>query len=167
MKKQSAGLLVYRKKDDQVEVLIVHPGGPFWANKDQGVWSIPKGLYEDEDPKDAAYREFEEEIGQPAPKGQTTELGTIEQRNNKTVIAWAVEGDLDASNIKSNTIMIDWPPRSGKKMEIPEVDKAMWATLDEASQKLNPDQIPFIKRLAQKLNIEIPETEEQTQQQLL
>jgi predicted NUDIX family NTP pyrophosphohydrolase len=149
MKQQSAGLLAYRKKDNIVEVLIVHPGGPFWAKKDLGAWSIPKGLYEEnEEPIQTAYREFQEEIGQPAPKGNAEPLDTVEQRNNKIVIAWAVESDLGDVEAKSNTFTMEWPPKSGKKQEFPEVDKAEWFSLAEASKKLNPDQLPFLERLA-------------------
>jgi predicted NUDIX family NTP pyrophosphohydrolase len=170
MKQHSAGLLVYRKKEGQVEVLIVHPGGPFWAKKDLGAWSIPKGLYEEnEEPLQAAYREFEEEVGQPAPEAQAKPLETIEQKNNKTVIAWAIEGDLGDIKTKSNTFKMEWPPKSGKYQEIPEVDRAEWFILSNAAQKLNPDQVPFLERLAKLLGVDFSHSSqtEEKQQHLL
>jgi predicted NUDIX family NTP pyrophosphohydrolase len=152
--KTSAGILLYRKNAGQVEVLIAHPGGPFWAKKDLGAWTIPKGLYEEgEDPLQAAKREFAEEVGQPVPDGEFVQLGTIEQKNNKTVIAWAVAGDLDVSKGQSNTFKMEWPPRSGKFQDIPEIDKKGWFSLGQAAKKLNPDQVPLIKRLANHLHV--------------
>jgi predicted NUDIX family NTP pyrophosphohydrolase len=170
VKQQSAGLIIYRKKESQVEVLIVHPGGPFWVKKDLGAWSIPKGLYEEnEEALQAAYREFEEEVGQPAPEAEAQPLGTIEQRNNKDVTAWAVEGDLGDIQTKSNTFTMEWPPKSGNKQEFPEVDRAEWFSLPQAAQKLNPDQLPFLERLAKLegvgFNSEVPT--EDNQQHLL
>jgi predicted NUDIX family NTP pyrophosphohydrolase len=154
MKKTSAGLLVYRLKDGQPEVLIAHMGGPFHAKKDAGHWSIPKGEYEEsEDPKRVALREFEEETGQPVPKGELKDLGTIEQKNNKTVIAWALEGDLDVSAVKSNTFSLEWPPRSGKIQEFPEIDSADWFSLRDAAPKLIPGQAQFLERLAKLLKV--------------
>lgn len=161
MKKLSAGLLVYRKKGSSVEVLIVHMGGPFHAKKDAGHWSIPKGEYEeDDDPLANAKREFKEELSLNVPEGKLIELGTVEQTNNKTVIAWAVEGDLDASNIKSNKFEMEWPPKSGKMQEFPEIDRASWFGLSEAAQKLIPAQTEFLERLAVKLGIEMSDAAE-------
>jgi predicted NUDIX family NTP pyrophosphohydrolase len=152
--KKSAGILVYRMKDGRLEVLIAHMGSPWWANKDKGAWSIPKGEYEEEeDPKEAARREFGEELGKPIPEGEWLEMGTIEQKNKKTVVAWAVEGDLDVSSITSNTFNIEWPPRSGKMQEFPEIDRAGWFSLEEASKKLIEAQTEFLKRLSDKLEV--------------
>ena len=154
MKKQSAGVLLYRFKDRELQVLIAHPGGPFFAKKDNGNWSIPKGLYEDdEDPFEAAKREYEEEIGAPVPSGPYLELGEIKREDGKTICAWAAEGDVDESKVKSNTFEMEWPPRSGKKQEFPEIDKALWFNLDSASQKLQPAQVEFLKRLAGQLDV--------------
>ena len=147
--KRSAGILLHRERDGAREVLLVHPGGPFWANKDAGAWSIPKGEYGDgEDPRACAAREFEEELGAPAPAaGALTELGTIRQRGGKHVTAFAAPGDLDASAIQSNTFTLEWPPRSGKQREFPEVDRAAWFLLPEARQKINPGQAELLDRL--------------------
>ena len=151
MKKHSAGLLVYKTKNNRLEVLIIHNGGPWFRKKDKGYWSIPKGEYENEDPKKTAKREFKEELSLNLPLGEWLDLGTVEQKGGKIVVAWAVEGDLDARHIKSNTVKKEWPPRSGKIMEWPEVDKAGWFGLKEASEKLNPAQVEFLERLADKL----------------
>lgn len=154
MKQFSAGLLVYRPKNNSVEVLIVHPGGPFWARKDLGAWSLPKGQYvQGEEPFAAARREFAEEIGQPAPDHEATSLGEVKLKSGKTISAWAVPGDLDAENIKSNPAQIEWPPRSGKKLEFPEVDRAGWFDLSTAMQKLHPAQAEFVTRLAEHLGV--------------
>jgi predicted NUDIX family NTP pyrophosphohydrolase len=129
-------------------VLLVHPGGPFWAKRDKGAWSIPKGEYEDgEDPQACALREFEEELGTPLEAGELVELGSVRQRNGKVVTAWAAEGDLDAAAIRSNTFAMEWPPRSGRTREFPEVDRAGWFTLDEAREKLIEAQSPLLDRL--------------------
>src|SRR2546421_714659 len=123
MAKRSAGILLYRRGDAGVEVLLVHPGGPLWAKKDLGAWSIPKGEHVDsEEALDAALREFAEETGTALEPGELTDLGTIKQRGGKTVQAWAAEGDLDASAVRSNTFQMVWPPRSGVMVEFPEVD---------------------------------------------
>jgi predicted NUDIX family NTP pyrophosphohydrolase len=152
MAKQSAGILLYRTKNSIVEVLLVHPGGPFWAKKDQGAWSIPKGEFTDsEEPLVAAKREFREELGQPAPKGTYIELGQAKQSGGKVVFAWAYESDLNISSIHSNTFTMEWPPRSGKQQEFPEVDKAAWVSLDQAAQKLVKGQVPLLETLADKL----------------
>jgi predicted NUDIX family NTP pyrophosphohydrolase len=150
--RRSAGLLLYRtgsgEGSGELEVLLVHPGGPAWARRDDGAWSIPKGEYEnDEDPLAAARREFAEELGSPAPGGDETELGEVRQKSGKVVTGWAVAGDLDVSDITSNTFTMEWPPRSGRMREFPEVDRAQWFTADEARAKLNPAQVPFIDRL--------------------
>jgi predicted NUDIX family NTP pyrophosphohydrolase len=146
----SAGILLYRVRDDVQEVLLVHPGGPFWARKDAGAWSIPKGEHgEDEDPVACARREFEEELGVPAPAAEElTELGTVRQRSGKRVTAWAARGDLDPDAIRSNTFTLEWPPRSGTFREFPEVDRAAWLPLDQAREKINPAQAEFLDRLA-------------------
>jgi predicted NUDIX family NTP pyrophosphohydrolase len=168
MKKQSAGVLLYRKKENELQVLIAHNGGPFFAHKDEGWWTIPKGeLEEGENPKQAAGREFREELGVDAPKGEWIELGTIEQKNRKIVYAWAVEGDIDAGSVKSNTVEKEWPPKSGKVARWPEIDKVEWFNLHEASRKLNIAQVEFIKRLAQKLGVELGDGGEDAEQQEL
>ena len=149
MPKRSAGILLHRHGQDGREVLLVHPGGPFWAKRDDGAWSIPKGEYEDgEDPQAAARREFEEELGSPLPEGaELRELGEVKQKNRKVVAAWAVEGDLDASAAHSNTFEMEWPPRSGRRQEFPEIDRAEWFPLARAREKLLPAQAAFLDRL--------------------
>ena len=149
MPQRSAGILLHRRGPAGPEVLLVHPGGPFFARRDDGAWSIPKGLYEDdEEPLAAARREFAEELGSPCPDGPAIELGEIRQRNGKRVIAWAVEGDLDAGAITSNSFELEWPPRSGRRQQFPEVDRAAWFTLDEARVKILAAQAPLLVRLA-------------------
>ena len=151
MAKRSAGLLLYRRREDAIEVLLVHPGGPFWARKDLGAWSIPKGEYtEDEDPLAAAGREFEEETGFPAPD-KAMPLGELTQAGGKIVTAWAAEGDCDPAKLVSNLCEIEWPPRSGRKIEIPEVDRAGWFPLAEARERILKSQLPFLVRLEEKL----------------
>jgi predicted NUDIX family NTP pyrophosphohydrolase len=144
--KRSAGILLHRDG----EVLLVHPGGPFWARKDAGAWSIPKGEYEEgDDPRACALREFEEELGSPLPAGtELVELGTVKQRSGKVITAYAAEGDLDADAIRSNTFTIEWPPRSGRMQEFPEVDRAGWFSLADAREKLNAAQAELLVRLA-------------------
>jgi len=150
MTKQSAGLLLFRRKPAGMEVFLVHPGGPFWAKKDQGAWSIPKGEFaEGEDALAAARREFEEEIGQ-AIEGRFIALTPRRQRSGKVVHAWAVEADLDADAIRSNTFEIEWPPRSGRKQAFPEVDRAAWFDLDEARARILQGQAPMLDELATK-----------------
>src|SRR5947199_6274013 len=130
MPARSSGILLYRTRNSSVEVLLVHPGGPFWARRDAGAWSIPKGEYEpDGDPLGAARREFQEELGATAPDGTEHDLGEIRQRSGKLVRAWALSGDLDAGAITSNTCEVEWPPRSGRMIVIPEVDRAEWFTI--------------------------------------
>lgn len=149
----SAGLLLFRTSDTgATEVLLVHPGGPFWAKKDAGAWSIPKGEYEpDEDPHSAAVREFTEELGSPPPTGHTLDLGSVRQSSAKTVFAYARRGDFDAETITSNTIVVPWPPRSGRTMEIPEVDRAQWCGIDQARVLLVKGQVLFLDRLLEQL----------------
>ena len=131
------------------EVLLVHPGGPFWAKKDAGAWSSPKGEYEDDDARACALREFEEELGTPLPAGaELSELGTVKLKSGKQITAFAVEGDLDADAISSNTFTMEWPPRSGRTREFPEVDRAAWFGLEEAREKLNPAQAELLVRLS-------------------
>jgi predicted NUDIX family NTP pyrophosphohydrolase len=144
----SAGILLHRRRAGTLEVLLVHPGGPAWKGRDLGAWSIPKGEYEpDEDPLAAARREFEEELGSAPPDGPVDDLGEIRQRAGKRVRAWAVAGDLDVTGITSNRIPFEWPPRSGKMIEIPEVDRAEWFTVQEAREKINVGQVPLLDRL--------------------
>ena len=150
MPKQSSGLLLYRRGRDGTEVLLVHPGGPFFARKDEGAWSIPKGEVEPaEEALDVALREFEEELGTPAPvvRDALVELGTIRQKSGKIVAAWCAKGDFDPSTITSNTLSIEWPPRSGQLKEFPEVDRAGWFSLAEARVKLLAAQAELIDRL--------------------
>jgi len=150
--KRSAGILMYRRRDGEPEVLLVHPGGPYWEKKDLGAWSIPKGEYDDaEDPRDCALREFEEELGARPPEGELAALGTAKQPGGKVVTAWAVEGDLDPATARSNTFTLEWPPRSGVMREFPEVDRADWFTLDEARERINPAQAVFLDRLREEL----------------
>ena len=147
--KRSAGILLYRVRDDRTEVLLVHPGGPYWARRDQGTWSIPKGEHEDgEDPRACALREFAEELGSEPPDGELTELGQVRQKGGKVVTAWALEGDADAEAIRSNTFTIEWPPRSGKQQAFPEIDRAAWFSLAEARERILEAQAPFLDRLA-------------------
>jgi predicted NUDIX family NTP pyrophosphohydrolase len=143
----SAGILLYRRRAGELEVLLVHPGGPFWASRDAGAWSIPKGEYGDEEPLAAARREFEEELGSPVPHGPVIDLGEVRLKSGKKVRAWALEGDLDATAAKSNTCEVEWPPRSGRLIEIPEVDRAQWFGLEEAGRRLNPAQVQLLERL--------------------
>ena len=149
--RRSAGILLYRRAVGGLEVLLVHPGGPFWTNKkDAGAWSIPKGEYEPgEDPLAAARREFEEELGSAPPNGQALEIGEVRQRSGKLVCAWALEGDLDATAAFSNTFTMEWPPRSGQTQEFPEVDRAEWFGVEDAREKINPAQAAFLDRLAE------------------
>jgi len=141
----SAGILLYRVGADGPDVLIAHPGGPFWARKDEGAWSIVKGLLTDgEDPWTAARREFREEVGIDVPAGEPVELGTVTQRSGKIVIGFGIEADLDVSNAVSNTFEIEWPPKSGRLESFPEVDRVEWFPLEQARAKLLPAQHPFL-----------------------
>jgi predicted NUDIX family NTP pyrophosphohydrolase len=152
MPERSAGILLYRESSDGLEVLLVHPGGPYFSRRDDGAWSIPKGLYEDdEEPLVAARREFAEELGSACPDGPALELGEIRQKNGKRVTAWAVAGDIDADAVTSNTFTIEWPPRSGRRQEFPEVDRAAWFTVATAHTKILAAQAPLLDRLAEQL----------------
>jgi predicted NUDIX family NTP pyrophosphohydrolase len=143
--KRSAGLLLYRGPEP--EVLLVHPGGPFWARKDDGAWSIPKGEYEEgEEPEAAARREFAEETGYE-PAGSALALGSFRQSAAKTVMVWALEGDFDPATLQSNTFTMEWPPRSGRQAEFPEVDRAEWFPVELARERINPAQAEFLDRL--------------------
>jgi predicted NUDIX family NTP pyrophosphohydrolase len=144
----SAGILLHRDRNGELEVLLVHPGGPAWAKRDAGAWSIPKGEYDPtEDPLEAARREFAEELGSVPPDSPARELGEIRQKAGKRVKAWAIAGDLDASKITSNTCQVQWPPRSGRTIEIPEVDRAEWFSLKDARERINPAQVLLLERL--------------------
>jgi predicted NUDIX family NTP pyrophosphohydrolase len=151
-RRRSAGLLLYRLRDGRPEVFVGHMGGPFWAKKDDAAWSVFKGEYpDDEDPFDAARREFQEETGSPPPDGPALPLGEVRQSSGKRVIAWAVEGDFDPADVKSNTFTVEWPPRSGRQAEFPEVDRAAWFDLETARRKLVRAQVAFVDRLEQEL----------------
>lgn len=151
--KKSAGILLYRLANDQVEVFLVHPGGPFWKNKDAGAWSIPKGEFtDDEDPLEAAKREFEEETGIQC-NGNFIELTPIKQKGGKLVVAWALAKDIDPGTISSNLFQMEWPPKSGKMQEFPEVDKGKWCNTEDAKQKIISSQSGFIDELVMKLNL--------------
>ena len=149
--KKSAGILLYRLRNKQCEVFLVHPGGPFWKNKDLGSWSIPKGEFDDsEDPLAAAQREFEEETG-IACTGEFIPLEPVRQKSGKRVFAWALEMDIDPGSIKSNLFSMEWPPKSGQSKEFPEIDKGQWFDPVEAKQKINSYQSPLIDQLLQEL----------------
>ena len=147
MPKKSAGLLLFRRRDGRLEVLLAHPGGPLWESKDDGVWTIPKGEFDaNEDPLDAARREFEEETG-GTPDGDFIPLEPLRQPSGKLIYAWAVEGDFDPTALKSNSFHMEWPPRSGKQGEFPEVDRAEWLTVETAARKISVGQRPFLDQL--------------------
>ncbi|WP_317889986.1 NUDIX domain-containing protein [Terriglobus albidus] len=150
--KQSAGLLMFRMRDRELEVFLVHPGGPYWAKKDAGSWTVPKGEFDgEEDALAAAVREFREETGFEA-EGPFLPLGTVRQKSGKIVEAWGFRGDCDPARLVSNTCLIEWPPRSGKTIEIPEVDRGRWFTQEDARKYLREAQWPFLERLAEILN---------------
>jgi predicted NUDIX family NTP pyrophosphohydrolase len=153
MTKQSAGILLYRRKNDQLEVLLVHSGGPFWAKKDLGAWSIPKGEYENEEALAAAKREFEEETGFPVA-GKALALSQQKQKGGKVINAWAVEGDLNTDEVRSNRFEMEWPPRSGKKQQFPEIDRAEWFPAETALKKINAGQAAFIGELIEMLGLQ-------------
>ncbi|GAA0249133.1 NUDIX domain-containing protein [Cryptosporangium japonicum] len=150
--KRSAGLLLYRTAGDRLEVLLGHMGGPFWAKKDAAAWSVPKGEYEaDETPEAAARREFTEELGLPAPEGPLLPLGEVKQSGGKTVTVWAVEGDLSPADVVPGTFELEWPPKSGRIQQFPELDRVGWFDLDAAREKLVKGQLPFLDRLGESL----------------
>jgi predicted NUDIX family NTP pyrophosphohydrolase len=150
MPKKSAGLLVYRVQPGGVEVFLAHPGGPIWAKKDAGSWTIPKGEFEEgEDAWDAARREFREEIGVEPPQAEGVPLVPVTLKSGKKVYAWAVEGDLDSEPRSSNTFTMEWPPQSGRRQEFPEVDRADWFGLEEARRRIHPAQAPLLDELKQ------------------
>ena len=152
MPQRSAGILLFRHTGPAPEVLLVHPGGPFFAKKDEGAWSIPKGEYEPgEDPLTVARREFAEEIGQEVPSGPMVELGEVRQSGGKVVTAWALEADIDVSRIQSNTFEIEWPPRSGRMQEFPEADRAEWLDVEAARRKLVKGQLPLLDVLLEQI----------------
>jgi predicted NUDIX family NTP pyrophosphohydrolase len=156
--KLSAGLLLYRITDEGVQVLLGHPGGPFWARKDDGAWSIPKGEYaEDEEPWDAARREFREELGLAAPEGPRLELGSVKQPGGKVVTAFAVSGDVDVTQCRSNTFELEWPRGSGRFVEYPELDRVDWWSVDQARVKLLKGQLPLLDRLVERLAAAAPD----------
>lgn len=151
--KHSAGILMYRYRGGSLEVLLLHPGGPFWARKDVGAWSIPKGEFDldGEEPLSAAKREFAEETGY-AVDGSFIDLGISRQTGGKIVHAWAVQGNLDPSEVKSNTFSMEWPPKSGKRQAFPEIDRANWFDIETSKARINKGQLVFIERLLKKLS---------------
>jgi predicted NUDIX family NTP pyrophosphohydrolase len=156
MPKQAAGILLYRQSPRGLEVLLAHPGGPLWARKDLGAWTMPKGQFgPDESALDAAKREFEEEMGSPV-RGEFVELGSIRQPSGKIVHAFTAESDFDIATVKSNLFSLEWPPRSGKHGQFPEVDRAEWFSIEEARKRILKGQEPFIDRLLTVLNLTAP-----------
>lgn len=155
--RQSAGLLLYRESAGRIEVFLVHPGGPFWRNKDQKAWSIPKGEIEaGADALATALREFVEETGFAVPDGEPLPLAPVKQAGGKTVHAWCLQGNVDATRVRSNAFMLEWPPKSGTLREFPEVDKAAWFSLDAARTKLHAGQVPLIAQLEELLACKRP-----------
>jgi predicted NUDIX family NTP pyrophosphohydrolase len=151
MGKESAGLLLFRIVSEQIEVLLAHPGGPYWANKDEGAWSIPKGeLNQHEDPFKAAKREFAEEMGR-MPSGEVIPLEPLRQPSGKVIYAWAMNADFDPPDLKSNTFTLEWPPKSGQLQEFPEVDRVAWFSIEVASHRILKGQAPFLFQLKEKL----------------
>lgn len=152
MPKISAGILLYRKRDNTIEVFLVHPGGPIWAKKDEGVWSIPKGLVEaKEDLLQTALREFKEETGFSILAKDAIPLNPVKQKSGKIVYAFAIEGDCEPDKLRSNTFTMEWPPKSGKSKEFPEIDRGGWFSIEEAKRKINPGQTPLLLELVEKL----------------
>lgn len=151
-RKQSAGLVLFREVSGELEILLVHPGGPFWAGRDDGAWSIPKGEFQDgEDPLQAARREFEEETGALPPARELFPLHAVRQPSGKTVHAWAANGEFDVAALKSNMFSMEWPPKSGKRREFPEVDRAAWLPVKAAKRKILKGQVPFLTELERRL----------------
>jgi predicted NUDIX family NTP pyrophosphohydrolase len=151
--KQAAGILLFRRGAAGLQVLLAHPGGPLWSRKDYGAWTLPKGQFTDgELPLDAAKREFEEEMG-AAPAGDFTPLGTVKQPSGKVIHAWAAESDFDAAGVKSNLFSMEWPPKSGRMAEFPEVDRAAWFSIAEARHRIIKGQAPFLDRLLALLEV--------------
>jgi predicted NUDIX family NTP pyrophosphohydrolase len=151
MGKKSAGLLLYRWRGQELQVLLAHMGGPFWKNKDEGAWTLPKGEYEGEEPLEAAQREFQEETGFALPPGPYLPLAPIKQSGGKTVLAFAAEGDCDPARLESNTFEMEWPPKSGRRQSFPEVDRAAWLPLEAAKRKILKSQRPLLEELEQQL----------------
>jgi len=152
MAKRTAGILLFREAPGGLEVLLVHPGGPFWTKKDEGAWTIPKGLVDDgEDPFDAAKREFREETG-GSPDGDAIALEPVRQPSGKVIHAWALRGEFDPATLTSNTFSMEWPPHSGQQREFPEVDRAGWFSMEEAGRKILKGQAPLLSELRQKLD---------------
>ncbi len=160
----SAGILLYRVRNDVLHVLIGHMGGPFWAGKDAAAWSVPKGEYRDGDPLDAARREFEEELGQPLPEVELEDLGEFRQGSGKVVRIWAGEGDLDASRCRSNTFPLEWPRRSGTFIEVPEIDRAEWVELARARSRLVRGQVPALDELLRRVRARRPAVTDMSEQ---
>ena len=152
MSKKSAGILLYRTTKKNLEIFLVHPGGPFWKNKDAGAWSIPKGEFDNEEPLDAAIREMNEETG-IIVKGSFIELTPVKQKSGKLVYAWALEHDIDPSQVKSDEFEMEWPPKSGKKKSFPEIDRAEWFDLETAKEKILGAQWPLVEELREKLKL--------------
>jgi predicted NUDIX family NTP pyrophosphohydrolase len=152
MAKRSAGILMYRRSSRGIELLLAHPGGPFWASKDQGAWSIPKGEYDDsEDALSAAKREFAEELGSALPARPFLDLGAIKQPSRKVITAFAVDGDFDPATLVSNRFELEWPPKSGRKQNFAEINSVQWFSASEAREKIHPGQAEFIDRLLEYL----------------
>lgn len=150
--KQSAGILLYRQREGRTEILLVHLGGPFWSKKDDGAWFIPKGeLEEGEEPFAAARREFREELGSEAPHSEPLDLGTVKNKGGKLIYAWALEGDFEPASLKSNTFSLEWPPKSGRMREFPEIDRAAFFALPDAEPKMHAAELPLLERLRARL----------------
>jgi predicted NUDIX family NTP pyrophosphohydrolase len=149
MAKLSAGILLYRRTGDDVQVLIAHPGGPIWSRRDAAAWSLPKGapLESEVELFDAARREFEEETGHAPPDGEAIDLGEVRMRSGKTVHGWGIEGDLDPATLRSMLVEVEWPPKTGRRITVPEIDRLLWASPTEARRRLNPAQAAFVDRL--------------------
>ena len=146
--KRSAGILLFRQRNEMLEALLVHPGGPFWSKKDLGAWFVPKGELEaGEEPLATARREFREELGCDPPDGEALDLGSVKNKSGKLIYAWALEGDFDLTAFKSNTFSLEWPPKSGKMRDFPEVDRAAFFSFEEASVKIHSAELPLLERL--------------------